>query len=66
MACFHILWSDSKFDWECHATYDGAEQRAQELARPGERFSIERCGDSDRGRPCPGKRLRHASSKPSG
>ena len=52
MACFHIRWSNSQLDWECHTTHTEAELRARELAKPSETFSIERF-QNGRGTRCP-------------
>jgi hypothetical protein len=57
MACFHIRWSDSKLDWECHTTRAEAQTRAQELAKPNETFSIERFQDGKGAPPCPNLRV---------
>jgi hypothetical protein len=53
MACFHIRWSNSKLDWECHTTRAEAEMRAGELVKPDETFSIERFQDGQDTRSCP-------------
>jgi hypothetical protein len=41
MNCFHIRWSSSKLDWECHATKEAAEEAALRLRQPDEKFTIE-------------------------
>jgi len=39
---FHIFWTATKrLDWQCFDTREEAEQRALELVRIGEQFSIE-------------------------
>jgi hypothetical protein len=59
MACFHIRWSDSTFDWECHITPTAAELSAKELVRPGETFAIVKCHDGDDTLPCPSLGSKH-------
>ena len=41
---YHIRWSTGKLDWEAFDTEEAASTAAQELARRGETFSIERLG----------------------
>ncbi len=43
---FHIFWDDRHLDWECFGTREEANMRAQELARPGEIFTIEEISDA--------------------
>jgi hypothetical protein len=38
---YHIRWSDSKLDWKRFSTREEAAQAAKQLARPGERFTLE-------------------------
>jgi hypothetical protein len=55
--CFHIQWSMSKLDWECHRTFSEAQLRALELAMPGEVFAIQKC-ENGKGTPaCPGVQI---------
>ena len=42
---YHIRWSNSKLDWERFSTRQEAEQAANQLARPGETFTIEHVDD---------------------
>jgi len=42
---YHIRWSDSKLDWERFSTREAAEHTATQLARPGERFTLEHVED---------------------
>jgi hypothetical protein len=64
MACFHIRWSDSKLDWECHRTQAQAELVAQrirknrvrwlrKLAPLEEGFTVEKYPDGQGTLPCP-------------
>jgi hypothetical protein len=53
MMCFHIRWSSSQLDWECHHTREKAEFSAQQLARQDETFSVEKYQDVPGGLPCP-------------
>lgn len=40
-AHFHIRWGSSQLDWERFNSRDKAKQRAQEIVRRGETYSIE-------------------------
>jgi hypothetical protein len=42
---YHICWSGSKLDWERFSTPQEAERVARELARPGEKFTLEHVDD---------------------
>ena len=53
MACFHIRWSDSTLDWECHRTQADAELAAQQLAQLDEGYTIEIYQDGPGTLPCP-------------
>ena len=58
MACYHIRWSDSHFDWECHGTREEAEQSAKQLARVHESFTIVEFDKSDGTPPCPSANIK--------
>jgi hypothetical protein len=53
MACFHIRWSDSELDWECHSTQADAERVAEQLAQIEEGYTIEKYQDGPGTLPCP-------------
>jgi hypothetical protein len=53
MACFHIRWSDSELDWECHSTQADAERVAEQLAQIEEGYTIEKYQDGRDTLPCP-------------
>ena len=53
MACFHIRWSDSELDWECHSTQADAERAAEQLAQIEEGYTIEKYQDGQDALPCP-------------
>ena len=40
---FHIRWASGMKDWERHDTHAEAEESATQLARPGEKHTIEEC-----------------------
>ena len=40
MLHYHIRWSDGQLDWQAYATEHEATNGAEELARPGETFTI--------------------------
>jgi hypothetical protein len=61
MSCFHIRWSDSRLDWECHPTKAEAEFAAQQLLRVGESFTIEKCQAGPESRLCPWSQARQAN-----
>lgn len=59
---FHIKWRDANdLDWECFDSVRDATNRAKELARPGEQFTIQMVLEA-----CPMKDLqaRLPSSRP--
>ena len=43
---FHIRWPSGMKDWERHDTRVEAEQSATQLARPGEKHTIEECQET--------------------
>ena len=46
---YHILWADSKLDWQAFATASEANAEAERLKRPDEKYVIqERDGDCER------------------
>ena len=53
MACFHIRWSDSELDWECHSTQADAERVAEQLAQLEEGYTIEKYQDGQDTLLCP-------------